>query len=351
MTSNTQVIYVKPPKEYPIIGETMKIAKSTIDLDCALSQGDIIIKNLVLSVDPYMRGRMRDPSIESYAPAFEFNSVMTGDTMSVVIKSNNPKFKQGDLVYGKTGLGYFEEYSHVKGAYADIGYVVRNDPKTTGLPLTYYVGVLGMPGLTAYVGLQKYGKPKKGETLYVSAASGAVGQIVGQIGKALGLHVVGSAGSDEKVAYLKELGFDGAFNYKTQSIDEKLKELCPKGIDIYYESVGGEMLEHVLNHANNFGRIVVCGMISQYNTSNPYPIRNIIYVLTKRLTMSGFIVMDKENIAYEEEFMRTCTQWLLEGKIKYRETVAEGIENTPQALLDVLKGKNFGKQVVKIADL
>ncbi|KAL0075680.1 hypothetical protein F4703DRAFT_1910919 [Phycomyces blakesleeanus] len=348
MTLNTQVIYTKPPTEFPVVGETVKISKSTIDLDAPLPEGDILLKNLVLSVDPYMRGRMRDPAIDSYAPAFEYDSVLTGDTVGLVIKSNNPKFSQGDLVYGRTSLGYFEEYSHVKGSYADESYVVRNDPKTNGLPLSYYVGVLGMPGLSAYVGLKKYGRPKSGETLYISAASGAVGQIVGQIGKALGLYVVGSAGSDDKVEYLKELGFDGAFNYKTENIDAKLTELCPKGIDIYFESVGGSMLEHVLNHANNFGRIIACGMISQYNTQNPYGVRNLLYIVTKRLAFDGFIIMDKENMVYEEEFIKTCTQWLLEGKIKYRETIVDGIENTPQALLDVLKGRNFGKQVVQV---
>ncbi|KAI9028175.1 hypothetical protein CLU79DRAFT_697170 [Phycomyces nitens] len=351
MTSNTQVIYTKPPTEFPVVGETVKISKSTIDLNATLPKGDIIVKSLVFSVDPYMRGRMRDPATESYTPAFEYDSVMTGDTMAVVIKSNNPKFIPGDLVYGRTSLGYFEEYSHVKGSYAETSYVVRNDSKINGLPLSYYVGVLGMPGLTSYVGLKKYGRPQKGETLYISAASGAVGQLVGQIGKALGLHVVGSAGSDEKVDYLWELGFDGAFNYKTEDVDAKLTELCPKGIDIYFENVGGSMLETVIDHANNFGRIIACGMISQYNTQDPYGVRNLVLVVKKRLSMNGFIIMDEENMTYEEEFITTCTQWLLEGKIKYRETIVEGIENTPMALLDVLQGRNFGKQIVKVADL
>ncbi|KAL0076073.1 hypothetical protein F4703DRAFT_1779831 [Phycomyces blakesleeanus] len=351
MSLNTQVIYTKPPTGFPVVGETVKTSKSTIDLDAPLQKGDILLKNLVLSIDPYIRGCMRDPAIASYAPAFEYNSVLAGDTVAVVLKSDNPKFNQGDLVCGRTGLGYFEEYSHVKGTYADSNYVVRNDSKTNGLPLSYYVGILGMPGLTAYVGLNKYGRPQKGETLFVSAASGAVGQIVGQIGKTLGLYVVGSAGSDDKVEYLKELGFDGAFNYKTENIDSKLTELCPNGIDIYFDNVGGTMLEHALDHANNFGRIIGCGMISQYNTQDQYGIRNLIYVVSKRLSFDGFIVLDKENMAYEEEFIKTCTQWVLEGKVKYRETIVDGIENTPQAVLDVFKGRNFGKQIVNVANL
>lgn len=195
----------------------------------------------------------------------------------------------------------------------------------------------------------KFGKPKKGESLYISAASGAVGQLVGQIGKILGLHVVGSAGSDEKVAYLKELGFDGAFNYKTQDTQEAFKELLPNGIDIYFENVGGKMLEDVISHANRFARIVCCGMISQYNTQNPTPIHNLIQVVAKSLEIRGFIVSDSPEM--ETPFREEVTKWVQEGKIKYRESVAEGIENTPEAFLDVLHGKNFGKQVVKVADL
>ncbi|KAI9313536.1 hypothetical protein BX666DRAFT_1977488 [Dichotomocladium elegans] len=343
---NTQVIFSKIPSEYPVAGEHMTIHKATVDLDGKLDEGSFIVKQLVISVDPYMRGRMRDASIKSYSPAFPLNEPMTGNTMSVVVKSNNPNYKEGDLVYGN--LGVFEEYTIVPAAKQGF-FTVRNDPKTNGLPLSYYVGVLGMPGLTAYVGLIKFGQPKAGETLYVSAASGAVGQLVGQIGKVLGLRVIGSAGSDEKVNYLKEIGFDGAFNYKTSDIDAKLKELCPDGIDIYFENVGGKMLEIVINHANMFGRIVACGMISQYNTRTPYGIPNLMQVVSKRLRIEGFIVSDSKDM--EPEFMEKMTKWLVDGKIKYRETIVEGIENTPNALIDVLRGANFGKEVVKVADI
>ncbi|KAI8140404.1 hypothetical protein BJV82DRAFT_715917 [Fennellomyces sp. T-0311] len=347
MVANTQVIFSKIPTGYPVAGEHMTINKSTIDLDAHLSDGQFIIKQLAFSVDPYMRGRMRDASIKSYVPAFELGKPMTGGTMSIVIKSNNPRFKVGDIVDGGVGAGVFEEYTLVTPE-TEKYLTVRNDPKETGLPLTYYLGVLGMPGMTAYVGLKKFGAPKKGETLYVSAASGAVGQLVGQIGKALGLRVVGSAGTEEKVAYIKELGFDGVFNYKTSSTDQKLSELCPNGVDIYFENVGGEMLETTINHMNDFGRIVACGMISQYNTDKPYGVRNLMQIVAKRLRMEGFIVMD--NVEMEEPFRKDMTQWLLEGKIKYRDSIISGIENTPQALIDVLQGKNFGKQIVKIAD-
>ncbi|KAI8140402.1 hypothetical protein BJV82DRAFT_581365 [Fennellomyces sp. T-0311] len=348
MVSNKQVIFSKVPTGYPVPGEDITVQESTFDLDAPVAEGEFVLKLLALSVDPYMRGRMRDPAIKSYSPAFPLGKPMTGDTMNVVVKSNNPNFKEGDLVYGLTGCGVFSEYFTVTKQMVPF-FEVRNDPKETGLPISNYVGVLAMPGMTAYVGLLKFGAPKKGETLYVSAASGAVGQLVGQIGKTLGLHVVGSAGSDEKVAYLKEIGFDGAFNYKTSDTNEKLSELCPNGIDIYFENVGGEMLEAVIDHANQFGRIIACGMISQYNREKPQGIHNLMKVVAKRLRIEGFIVGD--SVEMKAPFRKDMTKWLLDGQIKYRETIADGIDKTPQALVDVLRGNNFGKQVVKVADL
>ncbi|KAI9484436.1 hypothetical protein BDB00DRAFT_792865 [Zychaea mexicana] len=334
-------IFSKIPTTYPVPGEHITVKDSTIDLDAPLEEGQFILKLLSLSVDPYMRGRMRDASIKSYSPAFPLGKPMTGDTVNVVVKSNNANFKEGDLVYSKTGCGIF---------------AVRNEPKKTGIPITNYVGVLAMPGMTAYVGARaklpslKLGAPKKGEKLHVSAASGAVGQLVGQIGKTLGLHVFGSAGFDDKVAYLKEIGFDAAFNYKkVDNLTEKLREVCPNGIDIYFEIVGGQMLEAVITNCNQFGRIVGCGMIAQYNREKPEGIHNLMQVVAKRLRIEGFIVGD--SVEMKEPFRKDMTKWLLEGKIKYRETVANGIEQTPQALVDVLRGDNFGKQVVKVADL
>lgn len=197
--------------------------------------------------------------------------------------------------------------------------------------------------------LIKFGKPVKGETLYVSAASGAVGQLVGQIGAKLGLRVVGSAGSDEKVAYLKEIGFDAAFNYKNGDIEANLREHCPNGIDIYFENVGGKMLEAVINVANRFARIVCCGMISQYNTKDQEPIHNLMQVVAKSLEIRGFIVSDSPEMS--EPFRKEVTAWLKAGDIKYREDIVDGIESTPEALIGVLRGKNFGKQVVRVADL
>ncbi|KAI9284117.1 hypothetical protein BC943DRAFT_326368 [Umbelopsis sp. AD052] len=342
MTSNTKVIFNKIPTAFPQPGEHMVVAKSTIDLDTPLADGDFIVKTLVLSVDPYMRGRMRAPETKSYSPPFLVGEPMNGHVVAEVIKSNNDKFKQGDYVYGN---GPFQEYTHVRAAEAG-RFVVRNEARDSGLPVSYFVGVLGMPGLTAYVGLFAIGQPKKGETLFISAASGAVGQLVGQLGKEFGLHVVGSAGSDEKVEYLKTIGFDEAFNYKTENISEALGRTCPKGIDVYFENVGGETLEAAITHMNVFGRIVACGMISQYNTKDQYGVKNLISIVGKRLRFQGFIVSDHQEL--EPEFLTKVIALLKEGKFQYRESISEGVETTPQALFDVLKGNNFGKQVVKV---
>ncbi|CEG77615.1 hypothetical protein RMATCC62417_12330 [Rhizopus microsporus] len=345
MVSNTKIIFAQVPTGYPEPGVHMKVEKSEIDLNADIPQGSVLLKVLCLSVDPYMRGRMREAHKKSYSPAFPLGQPMNGHAMSQVVKSNNEKFKVGDLVYGMTP---FVEYALIPEQFTSY-LEIRNEAKDSDIPLTNFIGVLGMPGMTAYVGLIKFGKPKKGETLYVSAASGAVGQLVGQIGKILGLYVVGSAGSDEKVAYLKELGFDAAFNYKTKDIREALKETCPNGIDIYFENVGGKMLEAVIDHANTFARIVCCGMISQYNRENPEPIHNLIQVVAKSLEIVGFIVGNSPEM--EGQFRKGVTEWMKSDQIKYRETIAEGIEKTPEALVDVLKGNNFGKQVVKVADL
>ncbi|CAO3595375.1 unnamed protein product [Absidia cylindrospora] len=292
-----------------------------------------------------MRGRMRDASVKSYSPPFALNEPMTGHTMKLVIKSKSSLYPEQSYVYG---LGSFEEYTKLNDQVAKAyGLVVRNDPKTNGIPLSNYVGVLGMPGMTAYAGLYKIGEIKKGETIYVSAASGAVGQLAGQIAKAQGLRVVGSAGSDEKVAHLKELGFDGAFNYKTEDTDAKLAELCPNGIDVYFENVGGKMLEIVLTHLNTFGRIIACGMISQYNLTKAEKVGNLMSIVAKRIKFQGFIVSDYADL--EPQFLADVTQMILDKKIKYQESHAEGIEKTPEAFLDVLHGRNFGKQVVDVA--
>ncbi|SAM03372.1 hypothetical protein [Absidia glauca] len=348
MVANTQIIFSKIPTTWPVIGEHITVNKTDFDLDAPLADGEFILKTLVLSVDPYMRGRMRDPTIVSYVPPFLVDEPMSGHTMKEVVKSKSSLFKEGDYVYG---LGTHEEYAKLNDELAKAyGLVLRNEPKTNGIPVSNYVGILGMPGMTAYVGLYKIGELKEGETIYISAGkvkkrtSGAVGQVAGQIAKAQGLRVIGSAGTDEKVAHLKEIGFDGAFNYKTEDTDQKLTELCPDGIDVYFENVGGKMLEVVLQHINFFGRIIACGMISQYNLAESEKVGGLMTIVARSIRFQGYIVSNSPEM--EPQFLKDVTQMILDKKIKYQETHTHGIENTPEALLDVLNGKNFGKQVV-----
>jgi len=265
-----------------------------------------------------------------------------------VIKSNNPRYKVNDLYYGFVG---WEEYSVISANVANHNASfteVLNSGKSLGTPLSYFIGVLGMPGMTAYTGLLKIGQPKKGETIYVSTAAGAVGQIVCQISKILGLRVIGSAGDDRKIDFLlNELKLDGAFNYKKVDVEKKLKELCPDGIDIYFDNVGGETLDITLLQLNKSGRVVVCGMISQYNTEEPYCLKNSICILAKSLHVQGFIVLDNYD-EYYVKFLKDMNQWLESSQMKYKEDLVVGIENVPDAFLGMLNGKNFGKLVVKV---
>jgi NADPH-dependent curcumin reductase CurA len=305
----------------------------------APGDGDVLVRNLYMSVDPYMRGRMMDR--KSYVPPFQIGEPLKAGVVGQVAESNNPNLKPGQIV---TGMLDWAQYTLVKG-----GTGLMPIPPTN-VPLSYYLGVLGMPGMTAYVGLLDIGKPKQGETVYVSAAAGAVGQIVGQLAKMQGCRVVGSAGDDAKVAWLtEEAGYDAAFNYKTvSSLNDALAEHCPKGIDVYFENVGGAMLDAVLTRMNMRGRIVACGMISQYNLEKPEGVRNLMMVVGNRLLIQGFIVSD--HFDRLPQFIQQMSGWLAEGKVTYREDVAEGIENAPAAFIGMLKGENFGKQVVKIAD-
>ncbi|KAF5176024.1 2-alkenal reductase (NADP(+)-dependent) [Thalictrum thalictroides] len=267
---------------------------------------------------------------------------ISGYGVSKVLRSRHPDFKEGDLVWGITG---WEEYSVIKDPHALIKI------QYTDVPLSYYTGVLGMPGLTAYAGFYEICSPKKGEHVFVSAASGAVGQLVGQFAKLAGCYVVGSAGSSEKVNLLKnKLGFDEAFNYKEEhDLDAALKRYFPAGIDIYFENVGGKMLDAVLLNMNIHGRISVCGMISQYNLENleVEGVKNLFCLVTKRIRMEGFVVMSDYNELYPK-FQELAREYLKQGKIVYVEDVVEGIENGGAALVGLFSGRNVGKQVVAV---
>jgi hypothetical protein len=299
--------------------------------------GQVLVRSLYLSLDPANRGWVREGG--SYRDEIPLGAVMEGGAVGVVEESRHPNFQAGDHVQGMIG---WQEY-----AVAD-GKAFNKLPVNPGLPLTAYLGLFGHIGLTAYFGLLDIANPKPGETLVVSAAAGAVGSLVGQIGKIKGCRVVGIAGSDDKCKWIvEELGFDEAINYKAEKVAAGLKRTCPKGIDIYFENVGGETLDAVLAMINQGARISVCGMISQYNASEPVPgPYNLINILTKRAKMQGFIVTDYMPRA--QEGIAALGQWFMEGKLKYRVEVVEGLKNAPSALNKLFDGSNQGKLIIKI---
>jgi len=265
-----------------------------------------------------------------------------------ILKSDNPKFKAGDLI---TGMLPSEEYSAVSKEGAQTMNKIENP---FNLDLKAFIGPLGMPGLTAYSSFYDIGQPKKGETIFISAASGAVGQLVGQLAKHEGLRVIGSVGSDDKLDFItKDLNFDGGFNYKKEKPMDALQRLAPDGVDIYYENVGGEQLEAAINHMNNFGRIVACGMVSEYNNPDDqkYGVKNLMLIVGKRITMRGFIVGD-ENMGprYVKERNEKVSKWLADGTFKAKYSVTEPIDKAPEGFVGMLQGKNFGKAVLKIAE-
>jgi NADPH-dependent curcumin reductase CurA len=297
-------------------------------------EGEVLVRNVYLSVDPYMRGRMIDR--KSYVPSFQVGEAMTGGAVGQVVESNSDVLAAGDWV--NSMMGWREYYA------ADGGSLMKIDPELA--PVSKALGVLGLTGWTAYVGLLDLGQPKEGETVFVSAAAGAVGSIVGQLAKLKGCRVVGSAGSPEKVERALEVGYDECFDYKAESPAMALNRLCPDGIDVYFENVGGDHLEAALPRMRTFGRVVVCGLISQYNDTELRPGPSLVPLLTSRVTIRGFIVSD--HFDRLPDFLKDMSQWYREGKITDEETVVEGIENAPRAFMGLLKGENRGKMLVKV---
>ncbi|KAE8377823.1 hypothetical protein BDV26DRAFT_262780 [Aspergillus bertholletiae] len=343
MSQNKALVFKKVPQGYPVPGQDIVVEPVSADPNAPAPANGVVLQSLYTSLDPYMRGRMRPAGTKSYSPAFTMDQPIDSRSIAKVLRSNNSAYKEGDLVIGFVPI---QEYIVL-----DEQSIVRIRPLENPLDIEdirVFLGALGMPGLTAYSSLYEIGKPKKGETIFVSAASGAVGQLVGQLAKHEGLKVIGSVGSDDKLEYItKELNFDGGFNYKNEKPADALARLAPEGIDIYYENVGGEHLEAALDAMNDFGRIVVCGMISQYNSA-PHPIKNIQYVLTKRLTMRGFIVGDAGmGDKYNEEHQKNVQKWIKEGSFKALTHETVGIDNSADALLGIFHGKNKGKAVLK----
>ena len=300
------------------------------------AEGQVLVRNLFLSVDPYMRGRMND--VKSYVPPFELGKVMDGGAVGEVLSSTVDTHAPGDLVLH--GLGW-REYS--VGSAKGFKVLPRGD-----FSPSYYLGVLGMPGLTAYAGLFDVAGFAEGETVFVSGAAGAVGSLVGQLAKARGGRVVGSAGSPEKVAWLTgELGFDAAFDYKAGPVARQLRQAAPDGIDVYFDNVGGEHLEAAIGSLKVHGRAAICGMISMYNATEPEPApRNLAQVVGKRLRLQGFLVSDHGHL--QSQFLEEVVPMLADGRLQAQETVVDGLEHMADAFLGLLTGGNTGKMVVRV---
>jgi len=329
---NKQILLISRPAGSPIMAN-FRIVDADVPQP---GDGEILIRTLYLSVDPYMRGRMSDR--KSYVPPFALNEVITGGAIGEVLESRSKAFEPGDIVTGMLG---WQLYSVAKETE-----LRKIDP--TSAPVTTALGVLGMPGLTAYFGLLDIGQPKDGETIVVSGAAGAVGTIVCQIGKIKGCRVVGVAGNDEKNQYLEhQLWVDETINYKTADVKQALREACPEGVDVYFDNVGGAVSDAVMPLINKGARIILCGQIALYNLEKPDVGPRIQpYLLVNRALMKGFIITDYA--ARFAEGVGQLGQWLAQGKLKYAENIIEGFENAPQAFLGLFAGENLGKQLVKV---
>lgn len=327
---NRQILLVSRPQREASVSN-FRLVETPL---APLKDGEVRVRNHYLSLDPYMRGRMDDA--KSYAAPQPLDEVMIGGTVGVVSESRNPAFKAGDSVVGMFG---WQEYGTSDGT-------GLNKVDASRVPLSAYLGAVGMPGVTAWYGLNRIIEPKAGETVVVSAASGAVGSVVGQLAKAAGCRVVGIAGGADKCRYVVEtLGFDACVDYKAGKLHEDLKAATPDGIDGYFENVGGDVLNAVLARMNAFGRIAVCGMISGYD-GKPTQLDAPRLILTQRLKLQGFIV--SEHLDVWPQALKELGERVATKKLHFRESIAEGLENAPEAFLGLLRGKNFGKQLVKL---
>jgi NADPH-dependent curcumin reductase CurA len=332
MATNRQILLKSRPAALPSPAN-FELAERPVPQP---GDGEVLARTLFLSLDPYMRGRMSDA--RSYATPTALGGVMTGQTVSRVVTSRDPRFAEGDIVLAYAG---WQDYAVLPGKT-----LRKIDP--TIAPVSTSLGVLGMPGRTAYIGLLDIGQPKPGETVVVAAASGAVGSVVGQIAKLKGCRAVGIAGGPAKCRFVvDELGFDACVDHRDPKLHEALATACPKGIDIYFENVGGAVQQAVWPLLNDFARVPVCGLISQYSATEPAPMPEMRSILTKRLLVKGFIVSDHPERM--DDFLRDASAWVRDGKLKYREDIVDGLERAPEAFIGLLQGKNFGKLVVRVA--
>ncbi|MCP5183198.1 MAG: NADP-dependent oxidoreductase [Pseudomonadales bacterium] len=327
-----QIVLRNRPQGMPKIDD---FAVETVDVP-APADGEVTVRNVCMSVDPYMRGRMVDR--KSYVPPFQIGEVLTGGTVGRVVASRDPAFREGDMV--RHNHGWREAFTGSTRDLEPLG--------TLKAPASAYLGVLGMPGMTSYVGLLEVGALKDGETVFVSGAAGAVGSIVGQIARLHGCRVLGSAGSADKVAWLtNELGFDYAFDYHQGDLLTHLREGAPAGIDVYFDNVGGDHLQAALNHMRPLGRIALCGAIAQYNDTAPRPgPNNLVMAIGLGLTLRGFIVSQFNHLA--AKFREDMEAWVADGRVKYSETVFDGIERAPDAFIGLFTGANTGKMIVAL---
>ncbi|MBU9816756.1 NADP-dependent oxidoreductase [Rahnella sp. C60] len=337
-SENRRIVLASRPHGKPV-DDNFRLEKAPLP---QAKDGQLLLRTVWLSLDPYMRGRMSDAP--SYAAPVQIGEVMTGGAVSRVVESKNPDFRPGDLVVGRTG---WQDYCVADGQ--DVKKLEGAALKQPSLAL----GVLGMPGFTAFMGLLDIGEPKPGETLVVAAATGPVGSLVGQIGKIKGCRVIGIAGGEEKCRYAVEhFGFDECLDHRAPDLDKRLKAACPEGIDVYFENVGGAVFDAVLPLLNTKARIPLCGLVSQYNATGLKDGQDRLSLLTgtilkKRMRMQGFIIFDDYGHRYPE-FAKQMSEWFEQGKVKFREDIVEGLENAPQAFFGLLEGKNFGKLVVRV---
>ncbi|MGH8677628.1 MAG: NADP-dependent oxidoreductase [Burkholderiales bacterium] len=332
MAKNMQVLLASRPQGW-VEEANFKIVESDVP---KATPGEFVVRNAWLSLDPYMRGRMN--AGKSYTKPLEVGEVMTGGTVGEVVESANPKFRVGEHVFGSLG---WQLYSKTSGEG-----VYHVDSKL--VPIQAYLGVCGMPGATAWIGLLEHCAPKAGETVVVSAATGAVGSVVGQLAKLSGCRAVGIAGGQKKCEFaVQELGFDACVDYKAGKLLDDLKAACPDGIDCSFENVGGEVMDTVFRVLNPFSRVALCGLVSDYNRTEPYGVQMIRALLVNRVKLQGFIVFDRQDLYHKA--IRQLATWVAQRKIKYHETVAEGLRSAPKALIGMLKGANLGKQLVKLS--
>ncbi|TGJ80286.1 hypothetical protein E0Z10_g8468 [Xylaria hypoxylon] len=349
METNQTLIYKAYTSGTPVSGETLLIESRLFDTKAEPPSGGITVKNLYISLDPYQRNQVRLPNDRgTYSRPWVEGCPAEVVAISSIIKSDNPRFKPNDLVIGFVASG---EYAAVS---EDLAAGSRVLPEVD-IPLPTLLNIIGVPGMSAYVSFMEYvPEPRAGKTMYISAASGAVGQIVGQLGKMYGMRVIGSTGSAEKLDFVvNELGYDAAWNYKTETTADALARLAPERLDVYYDNVGGEQLETALTYMKDFGTVVVSGMVSQFNTPDAerYGVKSLMHIVYKRLTLQGFVCSDGHLLAkHFDSFEKDMIRWTTEGKIKTKENVVTGMSNAIDAWLGMLSGDNFGKTLLKLSD-